>query len=934
MERLRAAAKGADLDEELLTKAKIGIDGRSLLVYLRKQSGKDADFLQLNQLIRQLGDSNFKIREQATKKIIGLGTGIIRPLLIACNDQSPEVAKRATMCIKAVDKDFDWGLPIAAVRQLLKTKPAGTFETLLRYLPYAVDQETEEEICFALDALVVQKGKAHPCLVLALKDPLWARRAIAGCILGRRGSLGQRKSVRTLLNDLHAEVRLRAAQGLLAGGDDSGIPTLIGLLEEPAMEIAWQAEELLHWAAGEAAHQEVVGAQERDQAKKCRSVWQSWWRRQKQINFVKLFREPRRPGLLLLCEPGEEEKPTGLVWLCGCDSRPRWKLSGLHWPFDVQWLGANRVLLGEMGRFRYSFTEKERPVSIRDLKGRVLWRKTVYNDLLHTCRMLPNGNTFVIGYRNLAEFAPDGMETYIQFHRCKPQIKALHGGLRISKARALGTLAGHHNTVVEINPFTGRHIRKAVLSDEIDGGGGQVLILANGHALVAIKGWRLMTETKSRTNRNSIPPGKVFETDARGKILWHCRCARACAPLGKLRNGNALVYCTETVETSVIEIDPTGKTVWEAAGFTSHIRRCEPCFGLLRLGFDKPRPLGFDLDSVPYLINALKQQNVTSRRRAARRLGELAPNLEQAVPALIDALNDQDRDICTEIATVLHGMKEKVRPALFKGLASPHAKIRIACLNLIGQQPGKVPGLLAKLKEAMKDRNPAVRTMATVAMGMKLDDRKDLLPVLGVALKDQDKQVRLSAIGAVARPLARALVPNLLEMLNGKDEEERAAIINTLGLNSPKDEKVISLFVQTLKNRKYTRSRVEAALALRASGKAAKQAVPFLVDMLKNWEDLPDKKGGLPSAVLKALSGIGPSAEEAVPVLMAIMHAHIKGKNGTRSPEDTDLLFKVIDCLSAIGPSAAKARPLLSTLRADPNKKLRKAAETAMARTY
>jgi HEAT repeat protein len=227
---ISAAQKPLDPDEELLQQAKIGTDGASLLVYLRKQSGKDADLLQLDQLIRQLGDKNFKKREQASKKIIALGPCSLRSLLAIRNDPTPELAQRARECIRKINQESNCDLHLAAVRVLAQKKPPGTLEAILRFLPYAADEETEEEIWYGLDALAESQGKPDPALVAALTDVLPPRRSVAGCTLGRRGSREQQRAVRKLLEDANAKVRLRAAQGLLASKDKMAIPALIALL--------------------------------------------------------------------------------------------------------------------------------------------------------------------------------------------------------------------------------------------------------------------------------------------------------------------------------------------------------------------------------------------------------------------------------------------------------------------------------------------------------------------------------------------------------------------------------------------------------------------------------------------------------------------------------------------------------------------------------
>src|SRR5262245_11224317 len=51
---LRAASKVESPDQALLREAKIGSDGASLLVFLKKQTGKDPDRAQLEQFIKDL----------------------------------------------------------------------------------------------------------------------------------------------------------------------------------------------------------------------------------------------------------------------------------------------------------------------------------------------------------------------------------------------------------------------------------------------------------------------------------------------------------------------------------------------------------------------------------------------------------------------------------------------------------------------------------------------------------------------------------------------------------------------------------------------------------------------------------------------------------------------------------------------------------------
>src|SRR6202020_2054013 len=102
---------------------------------------------------------------------------------------------------------------------------------------------------YAIDELALADGKIHLALINALGDRSPARRALAGCIVARTGSKEQKERAHLLLKDMDATVRLRTAQGFLAALDKTSIPTLIDLLDTTQVPIAWQAEELLVWAA-------------------------------------------------------------------------------------------------------------------------------------------------------------------------------------------------------------------------------------------------------------------------------------------------------------------------------------------------------------------------------------------------------------------------------------------------------------------------------------------------------------------------------------------------------------------------------------------------------------------------------------------------------------------------------------------------------------
>src|SRR5262249_19866067 len=147
----------------------------------------------------------------------------------------------------------------------------------LEYLPSAADDVVEDEVCTTLALLGVQDGKVAAVLPPALEDKTAIRRAAAALVLGRSGTAEQRAAVRGLLDDADAGVRLRAAQGLLAGRDGRAVPALAALLSEGPPEVAARAEELLYCLAGAGAPRVALGNNPAAR-KRCRAAWEQWWK--------------------------------------------------------------------------------------------------------------------------------------------------------------------------------------------------------------------------------------------------------------------------------------------------------------------------------------------------------------------------------------------------------------------------------------------------------------------------------------------------------------------------------------------------------------------------------------------------------------------------------------------------------------------------------
>ncbi len=319
-----------DYDEAILKHFKQPTDTAALLAYLKARSASDDDLLAIPALIKQLGSEKFNERRDASNKLIALGLPAFMPLRDAQDDPEPERARMVKVTIEKLDRGTHTvAIPPIAIRLLMTRRPPVLLEALLRYLPFTTDPEVEEDIYYAIDEMALSDVGIHPALVKALDDRLPARRALAACIVARLGSAEQKNAARKLLNDVDADVRLRAAQGFLAGQHKAGIPTLIDLLDGKPVSLAWQAEELLTWMAGSDAPQELVWAGG-ERAVKAKAAWKKWWNSaDSKINLAEAAKKSASPRLI--------SSKLGAM-LMGSNGRVRWE------PWDLQaGLGLNNV---------------------------------------------------------------------------------------------------------------------------------------------------------------------------------------------------------------------------------------------------------------------------------------------------------------------------------------------------------------------------------------------------------------------------------------------------------------------------------------------------------------------------------------------------------------------------------------------------------------
>jgi hypothetical protein len=577
----------AKYDEELLRQAGLTPSAEALAAFFAERSPPDADLAKIDGLVRQLGSTEFDEREKASAKLTALGPAAAPALLRAMSDKEVEVRDRATKCFRQIEARCDPGVCIPAVRALARSAPDKAPAVLLRRLPFAWPDE-REAIWVALSEIAGKGGRLDAAYTKALTDAVPARRALAGFLLARWGSERERKAAAALLKDADAEVRLRVAQGRLGAGSTEGVPALIDLLADRSKGVAWQAEELLRWWAGE-------------DGPKPKGDWAAWWKGKPAVRPAKRAYRPRL--LLVLDRVTSAGQARTRVWLCGSDGRSRWELSWEQGPRRdrkspySEELVSDFILLPDSSQIvaaEWSATAMKGVatglppgpmgdggwvVTGRDLAGGVRWKSVRGLGPVRLMR-LPTGTVFAEGVLEPAEVTPDGAVDY-----SSGLLKLLHS--RDPRNRRPPALPGSHGLALAW-PYRlggGRWVFWAAagpgqvsLVEVAEKGGKETHVpgttvgrfaaatpLGNGHSLIA-----------------PLVGNEVREVDAEGRVVW--RFARGAWAVVPMPGGNRLLSSgNRKGEGELLEVDRGGELVWRAkAGYPT---RAVICFPLVALGF-------------------------------------------------------------------------------------------------------------------------------------------------------------------------------------------------------------------------------------------------------------------------------------------------------------------------------------------------------------
>lgn len=522
-------------DEKLVKEQKLDITEAALLEFFRKRTLSEDDQKKFRALVKAMGHYSYAIREQAYQGLLKEGIPVI-PFLkeSASFDSDVERKRRCEELLDKIREKNNPGVPIAAAHLLARPQekkdksPAELIRTLLAYIPFADDENVEEEILTSLTLLSLREPAIEPELIKALTDANPTRRGAAAFVLGHVGTKDQVAKVQALLDDTQPLVRFRAAQGMLAARNKAALPSFVKLLETLPVSYLPKVEEILHRVAEDKGPMDMIAGNTPDAKQKAVKAWSKWLDDNKdKIDLTGINDRESYLGLVTVCEyDNQVGNIQGQVWEGPKGSAAkRWNFTGVLGAMDAHSLPNGRVLVAENNANR---------VTERNNKGEIIWTYPTPNNPI-CCQRLPNGNTFIASYNMVMEVTPNKSEVYR--HTPGPQFyifsahKAKNGNIVAITAQG---------QIIEMDAKTGA--TKHTVQTNTQGNWCSVEMQPNGNYLVA-----------------AMSTNSVKELDRTGREVWS-HSFNGVFRATRLPNGNVLVASMNTRE--VAEMDRSGTIRW------------------------------------------------------------------------------------------------------------------------------------------------------------------------------------------------------------------------------------------------------------------------------------------------------------------------------------------------------------------------------------
>lgn len=255
------------------------------------------------------------------------------------------------------------------------------------------------------------------------------------------------------------------------------------------------------------------------------------------------------------------------------------------------------------------------------------------------------------------------------------------------------------------------------------------------------------------------------------------------------------------------------------------------------------------------LLAWLKDKTTSPDRRftSLRTLAERRDEAPQIIPVLIETLLDPEVRNDTELCKTIIALGQKETTGHFtidKVLAQERVQLRLWLAFHIERAGSVARGLAVALKSPI----PELRSKAVSLLTLIGDDARDVLPELRrLCENSDDANLRAETLQLITSLDAMAALPELLRAIKGPDPLLRGRAAVALGrMGKPAVAPLRDILKETDRD-----IRGAAIAALGRIGPDAKDAVPDLLALLKQEEELTRKLAG------DALRKIDPQSADA-----------------------------------------------------------------------
>jgi HEAT repeat protein len=341
------------------------------------------------------------------------------------------------------------------------------------------------------------------------------------------------------------------------------------------------------------------------------------------------------------------------------------------------------------------------------------------------------------------------------------------------------------------------------------------------------------------------------------------------------------------------------------------------------------------------VARGLTHTNANVRLLAVRVLGELGRDAEDAVPALIQRLDDPDLRVRASTLSALiaaNAPMKNIEPRLHTAIKDPSPVVRAAALEAIGKLGEDGRSLQPAVVSALRDRDETIQRAALKVVGPAFPDAvQPTVALLAIA------PVRIAAIDALGRigPAAKDATPALATIIGGDVKDERLHALAAAGHigSAAKDAATPALAAACKDGDASIRAAAIAAVAQIESDPAAR-----LVVLSMGFDDLDIS---VRQATAETVGKLGEKAADIAPKLVTLLakdsdrpfaFAALQQLPMRSVPALVELLassqreVKMLACdkLGKMGRAAKDATPQLEPLASAGDEELARAARRAL----